>query len=1411
MLACNGGDLVLPSEGEPAAIDVVEGDGQSGRVGVALVEPIVGRVTDSQGRPVADVPVAFVFTDVGGDATVAPDTATTNADGRASFLVVTGTRVGGSGAELRVSTAGGLRALAAPVAFTAVSADANELRLVGGDNQSAAAGAVLAEPLVVQVTDAFGNPIPGVPITWTPDAGGSVSQETTPTGEDGLAFVVRTLGATAGAQHTAASAPGLAGSPATFVHTASAGAATLLELVSGSGQVAVVGTSTPEPLVVRARDGSGNPVPGLAVAWLVGDGSGSLTPETSITDGDGLASTLWTLGTAPGANTATAVISGVGIVGFSATAVQGTPPVLSLEIQPPAGAARGVVLSSRPVVQLREPAGVPRLVPGVPVSVSVVEGGATLLGTLTRPTDVSGRAEFADLALVGPAGTYTLAFSAAGYTGVNSSAIALARAPTSTTIRSDDPDPSAAGAPVRVTFQVQSPGGTPTGSVRVSADDGTSCIGAVSIGECTLSPTAAGTRTLTAAYSGDTQFEGSAGTASHRVDAPLSPVLALRTQPSGSATAGQPFSRQPVVQLRDGQGGELRTAGVVVTVSIAAGAGTLGGPPTSTTDAGGRAAFTGLSIGGATGQHALRFTAVGYTPVISESIDVQSAPLVATTTTITADLPDPSNVGQPVTVAFTVTAGAGTPSGTVTVTASGGETCAASVGSGSCSITFATAGARTLTATYGGAAGFAGSSDTDDHTVSAAPPPPGPDATVSSVNVEAASIGLGGSTGVVVTVRSSAAAPLSNVSVTLSATGSGNTIAPGSALTNAQGEVRFAFSSTDAGTKTFTAVAGGVTLAQRPTIEVAQGGTATTITSDDPEPSRPGAPIEVRFTVTSDGGTPSGDVNVSATGGGTCAGTVAQGGCMLTPGGGPGTVTLSASYAGNSNFAASSDTEFHSIEAAPPSVLALLTQPSSTATSGVPFTRQPVVQLRSANGDELGIAGVAVSVETASGGGTLGGTTPRITDAAGRATFTDLSISGATGSHTLRFSATGFTGVTSETVDVQPPPPAATTTTITADTPEPSEIGQPVNVGFTVTATSGTPAGTVTVTVSDGSETCLATVAAGACDITLAAAGTRTLTASYAGSSSFSPSSDAEPHVVNAPPPPVPSSTQSDVTVADETIGLGSGTDVLVTVRSASGALLNNSAVTLSATGSGNTISPSSASTNGQGQATFDFRSTDAGAKTLTAVADGVTLADQPTVTVAQAATTTTVTSDTPEPSAPGAPVTVQFTVTSDVGTPAGDVNVTASGGGSCAGTVAEGGCTLTPGGGAGTVTLTASYAGSANFAGSSVTEAHTIEAPASTATAIVSHDPDPSPLDQAVAVQFTVGSSAGTPSGSVTVSASASETCTATVAEASCLITFTSSGDRTLTATYAGTATFEGSADTDGHIVLPPEGTATP
>ena len=90
-----------------------------------------------------------------------------------------------------------------------------------------------------------------------------------------------------------------------------------------------------------------------------------------------------------------------------------------------------------------------------------------------------------------------------------------------------------------------------------------------------------------------------------------------------------------------------------------------------------------------------------------------AATKAASTTAITSNSPNPSSVGQAVTVSFSVS-GNGAPTGSVSVNASTGETCGGplNAGAGSCSIVFNSAGARTLTASYAGDNNFTGGAST---------------------------------------------------------------------------------------------------------------------------------------------------------------------------------------------------------------------------------------------------------------------------------------------------------------------------------------------------------------------------------------------------------------------------------------------------------------------------------------------------------------------------------------------------------------------------------------------------------------------------------------------------------------------------------------------------------------------------
>ena len=77
-----------------------------------------------------------------------------------------------------------------------------------------------------------------------------------------------------------------------------------------------------------------------------------------------------------------------------------------------------------------------------------------------------------------------------------------------------------------------------------------------------------------------------------------------------------------MVQLQDVNGNPVSTAGISISVAIVSGSGVLNGVPNQGTDANGRATFAGLSITGLAGPYTLQFTGASLTGVTSAPINL---------------------------------------------------------------------------------------------------------------------------------------------------------------------------------------------------------------------------------------------------------------------------------------------------------------------------------------------------------------------------------------------------------------------------------------------------------------------------------------------------------------------------------------------------------------------------------------------------------------------------------------------------------------------------------------------------------------------------------------------------------------------------------------------------------------------
>jgi hypothetical protein len=176
---------------------------------------------------------------------------------------------------------------------------------------------------------------------------------------------------------------------------------------------------------------------------------------------------------------------------------------------------------------------------------------------------------------------------------------------------------------------------------------------------------------------------------------------------------------------------------------------------------------------------------------------------------------------------------------------------------------------------------------------------------------------------------------------------------------------------------------------------------------------------------------------------------------------------------------------------------------------------------------------VTLTIGANPGGAQLTGGGP-VNAVGGVATFDNLQLDQAANHYTLMASGAGLVDDVSAQFDIHQ---AGTRTDITSDGPDPSAIGQPYTVAFTVSVTgmgSGTPTGLVTV--DDGNVSCQASVAAGSCQLISTVTGNRDVQASYAGDNNFKNSSSPnEKHLTNAFGPVDPGS--STATVPDGTAG----------------------------------------------------------------------------------------------------------------------------------------------------------------------------------------------------------------------------------------------------------------------------------
>ncbi len=524
---------------------------------------------------------------------------------------------------------------------------------------------------------------------------------------------------------------------------------------------------------------------------------------------------------------------------------------------------------------------------GTPTGSVTFTEGATAIGTATI---ANGHAVLVTTLAVGThpiVGAYS---GAVGYAPSTSTALnqVVDRAPT-TTVTASNANPSIIADSVTFTATVASAAGTPSGSVTFA--DGPTTIGTATLVNGTAALTTAtlgtGTHAITATYNGDTNFTPSTST-------PLSQVVKTAASTTSISSDANPSTSGDAVTITASVASTIAPTG---SVTFTDGATVLGTPGLVS----GQASITVSTLG--VGSHPITATYNGDTnslPSVSSTL-TQVVNASGSATTINSDT-NPSGLGQPVTFTASVTSTAGTPTGTVAFADNGIAFGNAPLTNGTASITVSnlTVGSHPITAAY------SGDGNASPSTSSPLTQTVNPAATTTAVSTDTNPSTFGSPVTFTVTVTSSAGTPTGTVTITEGPTSLGT-----ATLVNGQAPITIA--TLPGGTHAITATYNGDTnftaSTSAPLSQVVKAAASTTTISSNPNPSTSGASVTLTALVTTTAGTPT--RTVTFTDGPTTIGptVLVNGTASITVSNlTVGTHPITATYSGDTNFAASSST-----------------------------------------------------------------------------------------------------------------------------------------------------------------------------------------------------------------------------------------------------------------------------------------------------------------------------------------------------------------------------------------------------------------------------------------------------------------------------------------------------------------------
>ena len=401
----------------PARILLLQAPPETAQNGIPFERHPVVAVLDSDNQPVTEVDVTVSLASGVGtlDGTT---TLTTDAAGRATY------------ANLSIRGPTGPRTLRFGLVTPALEVVSPAVQVGAGTATQLAA----REPLTYQgtvnspvspapsvvVRDEAGNPVPGLAITFEADRDGSVSPSTVITNDLGVAQVTSwTLGRSAGTPYSlAARIQSGGGEPVSFFATPRAGAAGKLEITVQPSPTVQSGAVLGRQPVIQVTDESGNPAdqPGVAILATLSSGpAGTLQRASATTNSSGLAtfSGLSLSGLMGEYRLSFSAAALAGVASDPILVAAGPPSQIALITSPSPDARSRVPLSPQPSIQLQDASGNPVVQSGVEVRASITSGDGTLAGQTAVLTNDQGRADYADLAIVGAPGARTLRFASA--------------------------------------------------------------------------------------------------------------------------------------------------------------------------------------------------------------------------------------------------------------------------------------------------------------------------------------------------------------------------------------------------------------------------------------------------------------------------------------------------------------------------------------------------------------------------------------------------------------------------------------------------------------------------------------------------------------------------------------------------------------------------------------------------------------------------------------------------------------------------------------------------------------------------------------------------------------------------------------------------------------------------------------